>query len=106
MEIRVNEIMNSYNEEQRNKIKSTIMMMNYVGAPAPHTDEEFKAFCESVVNPTEKKKARKVETEEQKKARAKKAKKTRYTREIKEMEEKIAEMQRKINYRKEWIENN
>ena len=95
MEIKVNEIMNNYNEEQRNKIKSTIMMMSYVGAPAPHTDEEFKAFCESVVNPTEKKKAR-----------AKKAKKTRYTREIKEMEEKIAEMQRKINYRKEWIENN
>ena len=106
MEIRVNEIMNNYNEEQRNKIERAMMMMCYVGTPAPKTDEEFKAFCESVVNPTEKKKARKVETEEQKKARAKKAKKTRYAREIREMEEKIAEMQRKINYRKEWIENN
>ena len=106
MEIKVNEIMNNYNEEQRNEIAKAIMMMSYIGTPAPQTDEDFKAFCESVVNPTEKKKTRKVETEEQKKARAKKAKKTRYTREIKEMEEKIAEMQRKINYRKEWIENN
>ena len=106
MEIRVNEIMNNYNEEQRNKIEKEMMMMCCVGAPALKTDEEFKAFCENVVNPIEKKKARKVETEEQKKARAKKAKKTRYAREIREMEEKIAEMQRKINYRKEWIENN
>ena len=106
MEIRVNEIMNNYNEEQRNKIEKAMMMMSYVGTPAPKTDKEFEAFCESVINPTEKKKVRKVETEEQKKARAQKAKKTRYTREIKEMEAKIAEMQRKINYRKNWIENN
>ena len=75
MEIKVIEIMDNYNEEQRNKIAKAIMMMSYIGTPAPQTDEDFKVFCESVVNPTEKKKARKVETEEQKKARAKEAQK-------------------------------
>jgi transcriptional regulator of met regulon len=56
-------IMNNYTEAERKEIIFVAMMMQNTGAPAPQNEEEFKDFCEKVIN--ERKKAERKEAEKQ-----------------------------------------
>ena len=118
-------IMNNYTEAERKEIIFATMMMQNTGAPAPQNEEEFKDFCEKVIN--ERKKAERKEAErkerkakreaeeaeakgmtieEYKEYKKEEAKIKRYQTEIKKMEAEIKEIQRKINYRKNYIAKN
>lgn len=62
----VNKILDEYNEEDKKEIIITMRFMALIqAAGAPQTEEEFKAFCEKVIND-------KREKEEKEKAKAEK----------------------------------
>ena len=125
MNFDIAKIMDNYTEEERKDIMFTAMIMQNTGAPAPQNEEEFKDFCERVINDrkeAERKEAEKKERkakkeaeeaeakgmtiEEYKEYKKEEAKIKRYNREIKKMEAEIKEIQRKINYRKNYIAKN
>ena len=46
----VNKILDEYTEEEVKEIISAMRFMALVHAPAPQTEEDFKLFCEKVIN--------------------------------------------------------
>lgn len=100
----MNEVFNSYTEEEMKVINIAMFAAQYVGAPAPQTAEELKAFCEEALNDKrkeEEKKAKAKKKEEEKakekgltveefrKLKGKKSAVTRVTREIEELEREL-----------------
>lgn len=125
MNFDIAKIMDNYTEEERKDIMFYAMIMQNTCVPAPQNEEEFKDFCEKVINKrkeAERKEAEKKERkakkeaeeakakgmtiEEYKEYKKEEAKIKRYKREIEKMEAEIKEIQRKINYRKNYITKN
>lgn len=122
--INVNEIIATYTAEEQEYIINTMKFAALIGiAKAPHTNEEFKTFCNDTIKAwyentakTAEKEAKKIKREQEKaetlgmtveeyKVHKKlQAKIRRYENEVMKAEAEIKKLEKEIAWKKEYIE--
>ena len=121
-----NKVLDNYSDEEREEIMLALFMEARFGRnPAPKTEEEFRAFCEHVIESHKKAQQKKVEAALKKQANIQKAadekgmtveeylewkkldnKKKRYARDIKRMRAEIERLKAEIQWKEKFIAKN